>query len=1072
MNEDGAAEPARTSGCPACGEPVAAGARFCASCGAALTPASSSPATPAGERRRLTIMFCDLVGSTALSEQLDPEDLGELVLAYQEMGRATVQRLGGHVAQYLGDGLLAYFGYPIAHEDDGDRAVLAGLAVLEGLAALNETWMTSLGVRLDARVGIHAGSTIVGAMGSADRSDTSAFGSTPNIAARLEGFARPGTVVVSDEVRHGVSARFAFADLGTPELKGISRPVRAWEVVEAGDLGGRTGVASPTPVIGRETEQRALTEVLDQARAGRGQTVVLTGEPGIGKSRLVQGLYEQVAPIPHVWLEGQCSELAAASTLAPVVELLRRSLDLDAAAESSDDWERLVAALAPLGEVATSTTLYLADLLDVTPPGHPIVDEGPELRRRRTLHALVDWTRLLGKTELAIVVLEDLHWGDPTTLELVTLLTRSVADRHVLCVLTTRPGTSYDWQGHDGVTTLPLSPLGALEAEELTRALGADHGLTGAELDAVVDRSDGVPLFIEALVNAAAEPVGARDDGEIPRTLQALLAAQLDRLGPVRGVAQAASVLGREFPMPLLASVAPMAGAELDDAVQVLRAAGLLDTRNTPTGTTGLFRHALIQDAAYSSILRRERRRLHGAVAGALSSMFPARVERSPELLAHHLEGAGQGLEAATCYERAGRQAAERAALAEARTHLQQGLVALDTAEASSERDARLLSLNILLGNVLMGSAGLSSDEALPVWEAAIAAAERLEDHDELTSALNGAAVFHADRADTATAIELAERILTVAEATGSRVASLRAHGTLGMIRFYQGDGPRALQHLDTAMAQARVGDFFSVTYGIGHDEETTFHMLTSWVQWWLGHPDRALEVARRGLDIALRIPSSLSQAMARHALATVHHSRGERDEAERVAGENLALCTDLGFPFWGGLAATVVGAQRAARGEVAGLDQLTAGLDRLAAIGNLGGAAFGMVFLAEANLGLGRHQAAVDSADLGLATGEMLGQPFYEPELLRLKALGLAGLERPEEARVLLDESVRVAERLGAASIRLRAAVSLGRAVGGDEPRRSAEVLEGALSAMGDGADTDDQRQAHDLLDRLRVTG
>ena len=400
MGDDpGRSESALTGGvvvCPGCARPVDAAARFCPNCGVSQPECRIETAVPSGERRRLTILFCDLVGSTALSEQLDPETLGELVLSYQEMGRAVITDFGGHVAQYLGDGLLAYFGYPVAHEDDTERAVLAGLSILDGLGAVNDVAARD-GVCLEARVGIHAGPTVVGEMGSADRSDTSAFGSTPNVAARLEGVAAPGTVAISDEVRRFLDERFAVEDRGTPELKGIARPIRVWEVTGVGERSPRLARGSTSPMIGREAELQLLLDAALRADEGNAQHVVVAAEPGVGKTRLLQELYEtrQRSDTPGLWLEGQCSELTSSTPLAPVVGFLRRAIALNARQSTAEQHQRLREALAPLGADAESASRYLGELLSVPPPpaGLPAgaADEGPEIRRRRTLDALVDW---------------------------------------------------------------------------------------------------------------------------------------------------------------------------------------------------------------------------------------------------------------------------------------------------------------------------------------------------------------------------------------------------------------------------------------------------------------------------------------------------------------------------------------------------------------------------------------------------------------------------------------------------------------------------------------------------------
>ncbi len=1023
-----------------------------------------------GERRHLTVMFCDLVGSTALSEVLDPEETGELVLAYQEMGRAAVTSLGGHVAQYLGDGLLAYFGYPTAHEDDAERAVRAGLAVVDGLEGLNSHVRDSAGVQLAARVGIHSGPTIVGAMGSADRSDTSVFGSTPNIAARLESQALPGSVVISDATRCMLDPRFRIVDRGVPVLKGVSQSIHVWEVVGVGVLTPRSQTPPTTTLVGREDELATICERFEQACAGQGQTVVVSGEPGVGKSRLLQALYQQTSEASHVWLEFQCSELAAGSPLQPVIDLLERSIgpiERDAVAERR---ARLRQLLTPLGDQAPEMVPYVADLLGISDE-EALATEGPELRRRRVLDALAEWPMALATGRPVIVVVEDVHWCDPTSLELLHLVADQVHQHRILCLLTHRPDPSVELPA--AATTVELSRLSPLEGEELVRQLAGETSLSADSLAALADRGDGVPLFIEELVKSAQEGRPTAGDPEVPETLQVLLAARLDRLGNARHVAQAAAVLGREFPLTLLEAVTMTEAGDLATSLSRLEDAGVLITRTVGDEVDCLFRHALIQDAAYTSLLRRQRRDLHAHVARVLEERFDGQLNATPELMAHHLAAAGQPVRAAEWYGRAGRRAAVHAAFGEAVAHYRRGLATLDDAPAGAERSEGLLSLNILLANALMGSSGLGGADLLPIWERAIALAEELGDDEELTSALNGAAIYHTDHGDDDIAIGMAERIVTIADATGSRVAALRGNGTLGMALFFRGEGKRALAHSELAISLSRDGDFEAVTYGVGHDEGVFFHTMASWNLWWLGQPDAGLAKALEGSREADALPSSLSQAMARHAVAIIRHLRDEGDLATAVATENLRLTEEVGLPFWRGLALLVLGTERARVGDQTGLDQLDLGVGLLIDEGNRGGAPLGLAMLADAQLHLGRFEQAVATADAGLVTSAELRQPFYDPELLRLKAMALdeGRSGSPTEAVALLNESLGLAKRLGAASWMLRTATSLATVLGRD--KRSVEqgriLLGDALAGMGDGENTVAQRRARRLLSDLR---
>ncbi len=1049
--------------CTQCGSESGGDARFCGSCGTAFA-APTATARVDGERRHVTVMFCDLVGSTALSEQLDPEDLGELVLGYQEIGREIVDRFGGSVAQFLGDGLLTYFGHPVAHEDDADRAVMAGLAILESLAPLRAHAVRLGASTLQARVGIHTGAVVVGAMGSTDRSDTSLFGSTTNIAARLEGFASPGSAVVSETTVRVLRGRYSLTDCGTPALKGIDRPVRVWSVAQLADGASSRRTPSDTPApVGRATETAAMVAATDRARERGCQTVLITGEPGVGKSTLVGALFDALADQPHRWLEFQCSELAAASPLLPVITGLRRLLDIGERDDVATQRTRLEIGLGAIGDAAPDAFPFVADLL-----GIGVEDDGalrglsPEMLRHRLLDALVEWALALADDLPLVLVTEDLHWADPTTVELLRRITDRAATRPVACVCTSRVELPEGW-APAAFTRLSVGRLGAEDSHALAARLAEELALPEEAVAELAARGDGVPLFIEELVREAADA-----GGTLPDTLQSVLAARLDRLGSDRATAQAASVLGRDFPVGLLSAVLGMNEAELVGSLVRLRDAGIVSSGWSADGSRYVFRHALIQDAAYASMLRRRRRALHARVAEVLTEEYPLQADAAPELVGHHYREADRTLDAARCFALAGRRAVERAALQESITHYEAGIELLRSLEAAAERDELLLSLLILLANAMMGTAGPGGSDVIPIWEDAMALAEKVGNLDELTSAMNGAAMYWSDRGDLDKTIELANGILEIAESSESRIASLRGHCTLGMAYLFRGDGARSLEHSEKGVGFEREGDFFTITYGVGHDQGVFGRSMASWALWWVGRPDASLAAALDADERAQRLPSSLSQALARHAVALARHLRRESALAIDAAMQNVMLTEELGIPFWLATALMVLGGERARGGDHAGLDDLDQAFAVLMDIGNQGGSTMGLTLLAEAQCGLGLIEEAVATADLGLTISQGFGQPFYDPELLRVKAAAQArGPDGLGAADATLRESLALADAMGARSFFLRSALDLA-TLHADDPAMATEttpVLRAAVQAMQDGVATVDQVTARSLL-------
>jgi class 3 adenylate cyclase len=651
-----------------------------------------SPASDA-ERRQLTVMFCDLADSTRLARQLDPEDLRQVLHAYHTTCAAVIQRFAGSIAQYLGDGLLVYFGYPQAHEDDAQRAVRTGLGIVEAMAVLNARLGRDKGVRLAVRLGIHTGPVVVGDIGSGERRERLALGDTPNLAARLQALAESDTVVISDATSRLVQGYFVCQDRGVHTLKGIDTPVQIFQVVWESAAQSRLDVAAAsglTPLVGRETEVTLLLERWAQARDGLGQVVLLSGEAGIGKSRLVRVLTERVATEKAPRLTLHCSPYHTNSALYPVIDHLQRLLhwhrDTSPEARLATLEQAVQAVHLPLEEVVP----LLAALLAVPVPEHyPPLTLSPQRQKQKTQEALVAWLLAETAQQPVLAMWEDLHWADPSTLELLGLLQEQAPTARLLLVLTARPEFSLPWAPLSYVTPLTLTRLLRPQVEELVLRMTGGKPLPAEVVRQIVEKTDGIPLFVEELVKTILESGLVREETEryvltgplpplaIPTTLQDALMARLDRLAPVKAVAQLGAVLGREFSYALLRAVTPLDETLLQKALARLVDAELLYQRGVPPQATYLFKHALIQDAAYQSLLKSTRQQCHQQIAQVLEARFPGLVATQPELVAQHYTAAGCAAQAIPYWQRAGQLASDRSAHLEAISHVTTGIALL-----------------------------------------------------------------------------------------------------------------------------------------------------------------------------------------------------------------------------------------------------------------------------------------------------------------------------------------------------------------------------------------------------------
>ncbi len=876
---------------------------------------------PQAERRQLTVMFCDLVGSTALSARLDPSDLRALIGAYHRCVAAVVERTGGFVAKYMGDGVLAYFGYPRADEHDAERAVRAGLKLVEAVGQLQELQP------LQVRVGIGTGPVVVGDLiGKGAAQEQAVVGETPNLAARLQALAEPGTVVIGPSTRRLTGGLFDYEDLGAVEIKGFAAPVMASRVLrESGAESRFEARHGPdlTPLVGRGEELALLQRRWQQAKSGEGCVVLVSGEPGIGKSRLAQTLLDRLSGEPHTRLRLFCSPHHQDHALYPTITQLERAAGFrreDTAAQQLDKLEAVLAqATNDLGEAA----LLLAALLSL-PAGerYPPLDLTPQKQREKTLRALVAQVEGLAVRQPVLLLFEDVQWGDPSSLELLDLIIDRAPALPLLLIVTFRPEFTPPWTGRPHVSWLGLNRLAPRQRAEMIAGVTGGKPLPQEIAAQIIDRTDGVPLFVEELTKAVVESGIVTDVGDrytaagpvaplaIPASLQASLLARLDRLAPVREVAQIGAALGRQFSHELIAAVAvPGSGPgmpqpQLDDALAQLVGAELIYRRGTPPDAEYTFKHALVQDAAYSTLLRSRRQQLHAHIAATLEGRFPDLVAAQPALLARHCTEAGLTEEAVAYWLAAGRQAWGRSMVAEAVALLRRGLALVPALPDGDWRRERELDLQIALGQALIMNRSWGAPELAEVHFRTRELASMLNRPRALLPALWGQFTDHWARADLKRARRLAAELRELGDTAGDVLMQVMGCHASGLACFHLGEFAAGRTYLETGLA------LYDPVHGPSYSELLSFDALvalrlhSSWLLACLGHLDQALFRRDAALDEARRLshPPTLAVALA-CAWFTGSLVYLEPGSLLQCADEVLALANEHGLGFYRALA-------------------------------------------------------------------------------------------------------------------------------------------------------------------------
>ena len=1107
--------------CPSCGEEAGAQARFCPACGATIDEpvspaerrqvAGEATSVPAGERRQLTVLFCDLVGSTPLSQQVDAEEWRDVIAQYQKAARTAVERWGGHVAKTLGDGLLIYFGWPDAREDDPERAIRAGLEAVEAVRRLAVTrfgeegsspdTLTAnrlTGNRLSVRVGMHTGPVVI-----ADGGEV--FGETPNIAARVQGAAEPDTVVVTAATQRLAAGIFVLEDRGPQALKGVREPMVLYRVLQPSGVRSRLDVAAGrlTRFIGRDVELATLVDRWDRAADGEGQNVLIVGEAGVGKSRLAYQLRERLATTPHTWLECGTSPYTEGTPFHPVIALVAQGLAFsgtDTTAEKIAKIERGLRDLASPENVA-----LLADFLGLPPPTSFTMK--PDVRRRKTMELLAQWNLALSTIQPLVLLVEDLHWSDDSSLELLGRIIAQSATARVLVVATARPEFTAPWPARSNSTTVQLARLTKRQAREMvTRVLSLDtrpekmaatrddrfgsagpettpftpisdpsvgsriEGLSDAVIDALVARADGVPLYVEELTKAVAEPGTAPGADAIPPTLAGSLMARLDRLSAAKEVAQRAAVLGREFDYRLLAAVAGMQEAGLRQGLARLVGAEIVFQRGEPPEATYTFKHALVQEAAYESLLKRTRQQLHGRVVDALVDRFPERVTREPEVVARHAAAAGRIDEGVKYLRDAGEQAQARSAHGEAIIQFRRAIAQIASQPEGTERERREVALQLALGASLVAVRGFAHRETETAYARSWELAERVDDASHRAVARIGLSVLSISRGDPGRGRTHAVEVLAQAERQHDVEEALSAYTQIAAADLYQGQFVSSLAHAERALALYDPERHHTLVSVLGTDQAVASLSYVACNLWMLGLPDTALSRAEQAVGLARQRDHPFGSGFALSFAATVNWLRGNRLGQHALGAELISLSQVQGFPLWLGIGHVWQGAARVAAGDAAALAELLEGLALAGETGNQAGAPMLLGLFAEAQQAVGLLADAQQTVASGLALADHTGQHSNDAELHRLDGdLLLATGGADDEAAARYQRALAIAREQGAHSFELRAATSLARLWRDQGKRAEArDLLAPVYGWFTEGFETQDPIDAKALLDEL----
>ncbi len=1086
--------------CPKCASENRVDAQYCGDCGAALNASTVAPSKEPltsregldGDRRQLTVMFCDLVDSTMLSERLDPEELRAVLRTFQATGAEIIEQLGGYIARYIGDGLLIYFGYPAAHEDDPERALRAALGITAALPRLNAQLRDQLEVMrerpLQVRIGIHTGLVVVGEMGAGANLDPAAIvGETPNVAARLQTLAPPDSAVISSVTYRLIQGYFTCASMGPQILKGIAKPVEVYRVL--GESGARSRIEVATraglnPLVDREEEIALVSKCWERTKEGKGQVVLLSGEPGIGKSRFVEEIKLQVAREGYTQIEFRASAFHENTAYYPIVEQLQRWLNLQTSDSPQENLDKLERKLSEYGfELPEALPLFSALLSLPQPAGYPPLTQTTQRQRQKTLELLVLWLLKESERKPLLAVWEDLHWCDPSTLEFDNLLLDRMPKARILALVTARPDFVSQWAALPHYTQLTLGRLEHRHAELMAKDVAGAKSLPAEMMQQIVSKTDGVPLFVEELVKMVMESgmlkerrghyelSSALPPLAIPSTLRDSLMARLDRLSAVKEVVQLASTLGREFTYELIRAVWPLNEVALQKGLAAMVKAELLYKSDSVAQEKYYFKHSLIQETAYESVLRSKRQQLHLQIARTLEEKFPAVAEAQPELLARHCMAANLKEKAIVYWQRAGGMAVKRSANKEAISHLATGLELLKTLPDGAEHAQQELTMLATLSAALIATKGYSDPEVERTIIRARELCQQLGETPQLFPFVHKLCAYYVLRGELNTAKEVGEQLLRLARATQDPNLLLEAHNGLGSALFYLGELRPAREHFEQAneIYDPKLHSSHAFIYGL--DPGVFALSYDARLVGYLGYLEQAREKMEQALTLARNVAHPLTLASAWHCAAEVHRQRGEAQASYECAEREIELAREQGFPLWFALAQIYRGWALARLGHhEEALATIPKGIADYRATGAEMAVPIFLGLLAEAYDQAGQAQEGLRVLAEAIAIVQRIeDRGSGAADLYRLRGDLLLVVSRDDEAEASFRRASEIARRQQAKSPELRATMSLARLLDKQGKRDEARTMLAAINGwFTEGFDTTDLKAAKILLEQL----
>lgn len=1027
------------------------------------------------ELRQLTVLFCDLVNSTSLAAKLNPEDVREILLNYQNACSKVISHYDGFVAKFMGDGVYSYFGYPVAHEDDAERAINAGLEIVESIKAISPRFGDL--PKLEVRVGIATGSVAVGDLiGDSTSERANVTGEAPNLAARLQAIAEPNTIVIGETTHSLAGGMFETAGLGKQILKGFPEPMAAWIVYSLRVSESRFQALRGrhlTKLVAREEEIEIVLRRWRRAREGEGQVVLISGEPGIGKSRLVQAIQEEIINESHIRLSYQGSPYHINSILHPVIQQIERDAGLVASDSPVETLDKLESMIAKSVKEPDETLPLLASLLSIPTDGrYPSLDLSPQRQLKLTLDVLVDRLVKLAEQQPVLFVFEDCHWIDPTTLELLELVIERVPKASVLMLITYRPEFVAPWIGRPRVTPIVLGRLEFRDCQAMVDALAENFGIDKELRDRIANQTDGVPLFIEELTKTVLESnPGHTAAFEVPKTLQDSLESRLDRLGPAKEVAQIGAVFGREFSYELLSLVAQHPQATLKSNLEKLVSSGLVSIRGEPPNATYTFKHALVQDTAYGSLLRNRRIELHDRIADALKEIFSTILHNEPEILAHHYEEACRYDLAAKYWYEAGRNSFNRSAIKETIAHTSRGLQIVEKIEDLELHNERESALQATLALAFMASKGVAHYDTGQAIMRANALLRKREGSPHFFPVMFGLSHFHSWSGPIQVALEAANQMWKIAKSNGSSDQLLPAYNALGLANFHLGENTTALHHLEQSNAIYDADRHADLAFIYMVEFRVNGLLYRSFIQFALGFPDRAAKLSDEAVNLArARQPRNLSAALGFGGHVGVF--RGDVHKCLERSEECIALCQEHGYLAQSACAKVINGWAIAQNQDYSrGINLITDGIEYFRSVGSATWLCCYLATLANVCLSAGCLDDASSAVEEGLKISKETGARQFCSLLYQIK--GDISVESPNSNPHTIEstyrKSINIARSQSAKSWELRAATRLARLLHNQGKTTEArDTLAPKYNWFTEGFDTVDLKEARAQLDEM----